>query len=51
MGKADGLRKRLDLKVGIGIKKGDEWEIEGELALKDRKVHVLKNEELRIEVI
>ena len=31
--------------------RGDEWEIKGELVLKEEKVYVPKNEELRIEVI
>ena len=31
--------------------KGDEWKIEGELVLKEEKVYVPKNEELRAEVI
>jgi len=30
---------------------GNEWEIEGELVLKEDKVYVLKNKELRMEVI
>ena len=29
----------------------DEWEIEGNLILKERKVYVLKDKELRMEVI
>jgi len=29
----------------------EEWKIKGELVLKERKVYVLKNEELRAEVI
>ena len=31
--------------------KGNEWKIEGELVLKEEKVYVPKNEELRAEVI
>ena len=31
--------------------RGNEWKIEGELVLKERKVYVPKNEELRMEVI
>jgi len=31
--------------------RGEEWKIEGELVLKERKVYVLKDEELRAEVI
>ena len=29
----------------------DEWEIEGNLILKERKVYVLKDKELRVEII
>jgi len=31
--------------------KGEEWKIEGDLVLKERKIYVLKDEELRAEVI
>jgi len=31
--------------------RGNEWEIEGDLVLKEESVYVLKNEELRIEII
>ena len=31
--------------------RGEEWKIEGELILKEGKVHVLKDEELRVEII
>ena len=31
--------------------RGNEWKIEGELVLKERKVYVLKDEKLRTEVI
>ena len=30
---------------------GEKWQIEGELVLKEGKIYVLKNEELRAEVI
>jgi len=30
---------------------GDEWQIEGELVLKEEKVYVLKDVELRAEII
>ena len=30
---------------------GNEWQIEGELVLKEEKVYMLKNEELRAEII
>ena len=38
-------------KAGVETLKGDEWEIEGDLVLKKKKVYVLKNENLRLEVI
>ena len=38
-------------KVGVRNLRDDEWEIKGELVLKEEKVYVPKNEELRIEVI
>jgi len=30
---------------------GSEWKIEGELVLRERKVYVPKDEELRVEII
>ena len=33
------------------VVRGDEWQIEGELVLKEGKVYVLKNEKLRAEII
>ena len=38
-------------KAGVKELRGDEWKIEGELVLKEGKVYVPKNEELRVEVI
>ena len=38
-------------KAGIKILQGEEWQIEGELVLKEGKVYVLKDEELRVEII
>jgi len=38
-------------KAGVKALRGNEWEIEGELVLKEGKVYVLKDEELRLEVI
>jgi len=38
-------------KAGVKELRGDEWKIEGELVLKERKVYVPKDEELRVEVI
>jgi len=31
--------------------RGEEWQIEGKLVLKEGKVYILKNEELRVEII
>ena len=38
-------------KVGVKILRNNEWQIEIELVLKKRKVYVLKDEELRLEII
>ena len=38
-------------KAGVKELRGNEWQIEGDLVLKERKVYVLKDEELRAEVI
>jgi len=38
-------------KAGVRNLKGDEWEIEKDLVLKEGKIYILKNEELKIEVI
>jgi len=38
-------------KVGVKELRGNEWKIEGELVLKEGKVYVLKDEELRVEII
>jgi len=38
-------------KVGVKVIKGEEWKIEGELVLKEGKVYVPKDEELRAEII
>ena len=38
-------------KVEVKILREDEWQIERELVLKKGKVYILKNEELRVEVI
>jgi len=38
-------------KAGVEVLRGDEWKIEGELVLKEGKVYMLKDEELRLEVI
>ena len=38
-------------KVEVKMLRGDEWEIEGELVLKEEKIYVLKDKKLRLEVI
>ena len=38
-------------KAGVKELRGNEWKIEGDLVLKERKVYVPKDEELRAEVI
>ena len=38
-------------KAGVRELRGNKWQIEGDLVLKERKVYVPKNEELRAEVI
>jgi len=38
-------------KTEVKVLRGNEWEIEEELVLKEEKVYILKDEELRLEVI
>jgi len=38
-------------KVGVKVLKEEEWQIEGNLVLKEGKIYVLKNETLRVEII
>jgi len=38
-------------KVGVKVIKGDEWQIKGDLVLKEEKVYVPKDEELKAEII
>jgi len=38
-------------KAGVKELRGSEWKIEGELVLKEEKVYVPKDEELRVEII
>ena len=38
-------------KVGVKELRGNEWKIEGELVLKEGKMYMLKDEELRVEII
>ena len=38
-------------KVKVKELQGNEWQIEGDLVLKEGKIYVLKDEELRVEII
>ena len=38
-------------KAEVKVSKGDEWEIERDLVLKEKKVYIQKDEKLRLEVI
>jgi len=38
-------------KAGVKVLKGDEWQIKKNLVLKKGKVYMLKDEELRVEII
>jgi len=38
-------------KTGVKVVQGDEWQMEGDLVLKEGKVYVLKDKELRMEII
>ena len=38
-------------KVKIKELQGEEWQIEGDLVLKEEKIYVLKNKELRVDII
>jgi len=38
-------------KAKVKVLRGDEWEVEGKLVLKEEKVYMPKNKELRLEVI
>ena len=38
-------------KAGVRELRGNEWKLEEDLILKEGKVHVLKDEELRVEII
>ncbi len=37
--------------LGVRELRGDEWKLEEDLILKEGKVYVLKDEELRVEII
>jgi len=38
-------------RVGIKVLQGDEWQIEGDLVLKEGKLYMSKNKELKTEII
>ena len=38
-------------KVGVKVLQGDKWQLEGDLVLKEEKIYVLRDKELRIEII
>ena len=38
-------------KAGVKVIREEEWQLEGDLVLKEEKVYVLKDEELRVEII
>jgi len=38
-------------KVEIREIRGEEWQLEGDLVLKERKLYIPKDEELRVEII
>jgi len=38
-------------KAKVKVLRGKEWQIEGDLVLKEEKIYVPKDEELRVEII
>jgi len=38
-------------KAGLKVLRGNEWKVEGNLVLKGEKIYILKNKELRVEII
>jgi len=38
-------------KVGVKVLRGNEWQVEEDLVLKEGKVYVSKDKELRVEII
>jgi len=38
-------------KAKVKVLRKDEWQVEGDLVLKEGKVYIPKNEELRVEII
>jgi len=39
------------IKTGVKVLRGDEWQLEEDLVLKEEKIYIPKNEELRVEII
>ena len=37
--------------AGVKVLRGNEWQVEGNLVLKEERIYILKNEELRVEII
>ena len=35
----------------VKVLRGNEWQVEGNLVLKEERIYILKNEELRVEII
>ena len=38
-------------KAGVKVLRGEEWQVEGDLVLKEEKIYILKNKALRVEII
>ena len=38
-------------KMGVKVLRGEEWQVERDLVLKEGKIYILKNEALRVEII
>ena len=38
-------------KVEVKVLRGEEWQVEGDLVLKEGKIYIPKNEVLRVEII
>jgi len=37
--------------AGVKVLRGNEWQVEGNLVLKEERIYILKNKELRVEII
>jgi len=38
-------------RAGVKVLRGDKWQLEGDLVLKEGKIYIPKNEKLRVEII